>query len=142
MQGQPDQFIDRLATSAMVLADRVNPLTMQHHGTKADGLVRSSDRDGLRGVTIESVKATVDEVAEDHHPLAHGIRSTAVLMHPRAHVERRRRDIAGPPIGSVADQDDPAGLGGPPLEPVGVLAVQPRLIERRVADSERFRGDG
>ena len=53
-----------------------------------------------------------------------GVGATAVLVHPRAHVEGGRRQVH-----PVPDEDHPTTLGATTLEPVHVPVVDPRLVE-------------
>ncbi len=59
-----------------------------------------------------------------------GIRAAAVLVDPVADGERGGRQLVRRAVGRVAQQRPPAALGRPRLEPVDVVAVEPRLGQR------------
>ena len=117
-------------SAAVVLADRVEtpPDGVQPQVGVAPRAVRG-DRHGRLGARIEPVEPPIGEVGEDDDATDHDVRPAAVLVDPRADVERRRGQLRGRAVGGGPDEDPPAILGRPALEPEDVVAVDPRLGE-------------
>ena len=133
----------RLAIDAVILADREEPAPGTVEAQVAVA-VRTLGGDGDRRVDarVEAVQPAVDEVGEDDGPAGDDIRAPAVLVDPRSDVERRRGQVDRRPVAGTPDQDAPAGLGGSSLDPVDVVAVDPRLgqpddVRDEIVDADR-----
>ena len=88
------------------------------------------DRHRRLGARIEPVEPAIGELGEDDDPADDDVRTAAVLVDPRSDIERRRRQVGGRAVRGGADEDAPAVLGGPALDPEDVVAVDPRLVQQ------------
>ena len=102
------------------------------------------ERDWRRRRRVDAVQAAVGEVREDDEAIVDRVGAAAVLVDPGADVDRRGRQVGGGAVGRRADEDPPPAFGRPRLEPVGVVAVEPRLgqaddVADEVVDADRRR---
>ena len=119
-----------IALAAVVLADGEEP-TARRIEAQVGVAVRTVRRDRLRRVVarIQPVQATVDDVREHRCPAGDGVCTATVLVDTRPDVERRRREVGGVAVAGAPDQDAPAALGRATLDPVDVVAVDPRIAQ-------------
>jgi hypothetical protein len=85
--------VDRLPRGAMILAHREypSPREVQFHVRVAE-LPGALGRQRLwRGAVFDSIEALIAEIGGDDDAVPHRVGAPAILMHARAHVERRRR---------------------------------------------------
>jgi hypothetical protein len=129
----------------VVLADREEaPATRVEAQVGVPIRAVRGDRLGLGIARVDPVEAPIRDVREEDRAAGRRERAATVLMDARPHIERRRRHILRRPIDAVTDQHAPTALGGPALDPEGVVAVDPRIAERddltdEVVDADRRR---
>ena len=105
--------------------------------------VRRRQRDRIGGaVRVESPQAPVLGRGHDDPPAIDHVGAAAVLVDAIADRERVGRDLAGRAVGRVAEQRAAAALCGAGLEPVDVVAVEPRLAERDRGPGDELDVDG
>ena len=126
-----DDGVGRLGVHGVVLADGVEAAAGEVR-PEVGVAPRTGRRDRHRrlGTRIEPVEPAVGELGEDDDPADHDVRTAAVLVDPRSDVERRRGQVGGRAVRGGPDEDPPAALGGPALDPEHVVAVDPRLAEQ------------
>ena len=112
----------------MVLPHAVHP-----SATQIDAQIRiphppaSVRRDGRRHRTAghgQGPQPLVRQVDEDHQVPRDRVRATAVFVHLRANIERRRKQIH-----PIPHQDHPSTLGTPALQPVQVTPLESGLVK-------------
>src|SRR5205814_7243158 len=90
------------------------------------------------GLLIESL---VGEIGEIDKAAMHIHRAAAIFVHPGTHAKGRRRNVLDGGIRASAHQHIAAALGGAPLDPVDVAAIDADIAEaERLADNQ-LRGD-
>ncbi len=131
IEGHGDQLVPWLTLARMVLANREEAAP---RGVEADvGVaVRSGrrDRDRLSRARIDPVQPSVAELGIDDDAAGHRVRPAAVLVGARPDVGRGWRQLRRLATGLAADEDPPAAVCGTALDPVQVVAVEPRLAQQ------------
>src|ERR1700674_2250565 len=140
---EADDAVDRRRqVGGVVLANRdqsLMPVVEDEIGMP--DVLRRRNRDGwLPGIL--PVETLVFEVREPDGALAHQGGTAAVLVHAAAHVELRWCDVRDAAVSAAPDDDIPAGLGGPLLDPIDVIAVELDLAESNDAGHDRVSRDG
>ena len=131
IEGNGDQLVPWLAFARMVLANREEapPRSVEAHVGVAVRPGRR-DRDRHRRARIDPVQPPVAELGIDDDAAGHRVRPAAVLVGARPDVGRGRRQLRRLAIGLAADEDPPAALCRMALDPVQVVAIEPRLAEQ------------
>ena len=138
-QIQRDDGVDRFAPRvAVVLADAHQAAQRAVHHAVAVAQVHALGSDGhRRRARLLPVEPLVGEVREPHHAVRDPEAQPAVLVHPRAHVERRRRHVPRRAVRCAPHDYVAPALGGPHLRPVDVVAVELDRAElHRVLDDQ------
>ncbi len=102
------------------------------------------DRDRRLSFRIQPIEAAVGEVREDDDAARHGVRATAVFVDAAPDVEWRRRKVARRPVGGRPHEDSPSAFDRTRLQPVRLVAVDPRFRETddvadHIVDADRRR---
>src|SRR5207248_9379300 len=100
-------------------------------------VLRRGDGHG-RPPRILPVEALILEVREPDDAIPHQVGAAAVLVDSSPRVVLGRRDIRSAPVGTAPDDDIAAGLGGPPFNPIDVIAVELDLREADHAGDDRI----
>ena len=87
------------------------------------------DRLGLGDPGVQPVQPPIGPIREDDRAAGHGVRPAAVFVDAAADVERGGRHIGDRAVGRPTDENAAASLRGPPLDPVDLVAIDPRLAE-------------
>ncbi len=145
IEGHVDDRRDGLAIAAVILAHGQEPAAPAVEPQVGVAVVTlGRDGLGLRAARVQAVQPAVSPVREDDRATGHRVRAAAVFVDARPDVERRARHVLGRAVGRAPHEDAPAGFGGPALDPVDLVAVDPRLTEpdriaEQVLDAERRR---
>ena len=131
IEGNGDQLVPWLAVAGMVLADREEapPWSVEAQvGVAVRPGRRDRDRHGR--ARIDPVQPAVAELGVDDDAAGHRVRPAAVLVGARPDVGRGRRQLRRLACGLAADEDPAAALRWMALDPVQVVAIEPRLAEQ------------
>ena len=131
IEGHGYQLVPWLSLSRMILANREEAAP---RAVEADVGVAvrpgRRDRDCLSRARIDPVQPTVAEVGVDDDAAGYRVRPAAVLVGARPDVGRGGRQLRRLARGFAADEDPPAAVSGTALDPVQVVAIEPRLAEQ------------
>src|SRR5918994_4093393 len=109
-----------------------------HVGVSSAGIRGEQCRFAARGRGVDSL---VGEVREVDRASVEGEAASAVFVHPRAHVERLRRNVLGSSVRGQEHDDVAPALAGPALQPVHVPTIDHYFRQPHYAPDDQVRGD-
>ncbi len=140
-----DDRRDRLAVARVVLAHGQEATTAGVETQVGVSVVaHRGDGHGVGCARIQAIQPAVGTVREGDRAAGDRVRTAAVLVDATSDIERRGGHVIGRPVDPAPHEDAPACLGGPALDPVGLVAIDPGLAEpdrvaEQVLDPDRRR---
>ena len=87
------------------------------------------------------VNPLIRKIDEKHHPVLHQKRPAPILMHPRPHAIRRRRNINRHPIPAPPHHHHPPPLRRPHFHPIHLIPIQRNLPQPHRPARNQIRGN-
>src|SRR5918994_328762 len=109
-----------------------------HVGVSSAGIRGEQCRFAARGPAVDSL---VGEVREVDRASVDGEAASAVFVHPRARVERLRRNVLGSSVRGQEPDDVAPALAGPALQPVHIPTIDHYFRQSHYAPDDQVRGD-